>query len=105
MFESSWLAFSGYFPHHCPDSVCSGRGSKLVDIISPAFRLGFLYIFFLVFAQRSLKAFRLFVVGSLLNSRKAALCRRIAVLQSSLNQGVLCLFEAKFFLLFHLLLR
>ena len=51
------------------------------------------FIGFLVFALRSLKALRLFVVGSLLNFCKAALRRQIAILQSSLNQGVLCLFE------------
>ena len=39
----------------------------------------------------------LFVVGSLSNFCKAALRRRIAVLQSSLNQGVLYLFELEVF--------
>ena len=52
---------------------------------------------FLIFALRSLKAFRLFIVGSLLNFHKAALRRQIAILQSSSNQGVLCLFEAEVF--------
>ena len=49
---------------------------------------------FCVFALRSLKALRLIVVGSLLNFCKAALCKQITVLQSLLNQGVLCLFDA-----------
>ena len=39
------------------------------------------------------------MVGCLLNLRKAALCRRIAFLQSSLNQGVLCLFEVEVFVI------
>ena len=39
---------------------------------------------FRIFAQTSLKEFRLMEEDSLLNFRKAALHRRIAVLQSSL---------------------
>ena len=68
----SWLAFSRYFPPHRLDSVCSGKESKLVDIIFPTFFL-VSFIVFLVFALKSLKALRLFIVGSLLNFRKAAL--------------------------------
>ena len=39
------------------------------------------------------------MVGCLLNLHKAALHRRIAFLQSSLNQGVLCLFEVEVFVI------
>ena len=42
------------------------------------------------------------VVGCLLNLLKAALRRRIAFLQSSLNQGVLCLFEVEVFAIYSL---
>ena len=52
---------------------------------------------FPVFALRSLKALRLIVVGSLLNFRYETLGWRIAVLQPSLNQGVMCLFVAEVF--------
>ena len=38
-------------------------------------------------------------MGCLLNLRKAALRRQIAFLQSSLNQGVLCLFEVEVFVI------
>ena len=96
MFESCWLDFSRYFSNHPSDSVCSGVGANLVGIVLSIFLLGFLYDF-CVFALRSLKAFRLMVVDSLLNFRKAALCKRMVVLQSSLNQGVLCLFEVEAF--------
>ena len=54
---------------------------------------------FLVFALRSLKLLRLVVVGCLLNLSKAALRRQIAFLQSSLNQGVLRLFEVEVFVI------
>ena len=39
------------------------------------------------------------MVGCLLNLCKAALRRRIAFLQSLLNQGVLCLFEIEAFVI------
>ena len=49
---------------------------------------------FLVLVLRSWKALKLFVVVVfLLNFRKAVLRRLRAVLQSSLNQRMLCLFE------------
>ena len=54
---------------------------------------------FCVFALRSLKSLRLVVVGCLLNLCNAALCRRITFLQSSLNMGVLCLFEVEVFVI------
>ena len=37
--------FFRYFPHHPPDNVCSGRGTKLVDMVLPTFLLGFRYDF------------------------------------------------------------
>ena len=39
------------------------------------------------------------MVGCLLNLRKAALRRRIAFLQSLLNQGVSCLFKVEIFVI------
>ena len=66
---------------------------KLVFILLLAFLLGFLYGFALI----SLKEFKLVVVGSLLNLHSAAFCRHITILQSSLNQGELSLFEDKVF--------
>ena len=50
---------------------------------------------FRAFVLRNLKKFRLIAVDSFLNFCKAALRWLIAFLQSSLNQGVLCLFEAE----------
>ena len=44
-----------------------------------------------------MKSLRLVVVCCLLNLRKAALRRRIAFLQSSLNLGVLCLLAVEIF--------
>ena len=74
----------------------------LVWVEEPSWLTQFFQLFFLaslisfhVFAQRSLKSWRLVVVGFLLNLRTTALRRRIAFLQSSLNQGVLCLFEVE----------
>ena len=73
-----------------------GKGAQLVDIVLPTFLLGFLNEF-LCFCPEELKSMRLVVVGCLLNLHKAALHRRIALVQSSLNQGVLCLFEVEVF--------
>ena len=85
------MRFYGDFPNHPPDYVGFGRGAQLVDIVLPTFPLGYL--------NECLKSLRLAVVGCLLNLRKAALCRRIAFLQSSLNQGMLCLFEVEVFVI------
>ena len=52
---------------------------------------------FLVFALTCLKEFRLLVKGSFLNLRRAAFLSQIAILHSSLNQGVLRLFEGEVF--------
>ena len=97
VFESGLLGFSGDFPNHTPDRACSDRGAKLVDVISPTFFLVSLIV--RVFALRSLIAFRLMIVSSLLNFHKTAFHRWIAVIYSSLNQGVLHLFEAEVFAL------
>ena len=48
---------------------------------------------FFAFALSSLKEFRLLVKGTFLNLRRAAFRRRIAILHSLLNQGVLRLFD------------
>ena len=76
----------------------------LVLVEEPNWLKYFCQIFFLaslmrfhVFALRILKSLRLVVVGCLLNLRKTALHRRIAFLQASLNQGVLCLFKVEAF--------
>ena len=61
--------------------------------VLPVFLLGFLYDF----ALSCLKEFKLMVVGSLLNLCRATFHRLIAVLKSSLNQGVLCLFKGELF--------
>ena len=89
------MAFSGYFPPHRPDSVCSGGGSKLVDIILPTFLINYLCDFF-CFCSEKFESVEV-ICSCLLNLRKAALRWRITVLQSSLNQGMLCLFEAEVF--------
>ena len=52
---------------------------------------------FHAFALNSLKELKLMAMGSYLNLRKLALHRRIVVLQSSLNQSLLCLFKAVVF--------
>ena len=62
-------------------------------------QLSFLASFMIsrAFTLNSLKEFKLVEEGSLLNLRSEAFHRRIAVLQSSLNQGMLCLFEGEVF--------
>ena len=61
--------------------------------VLPTFLLGF-FSDFSCFCPENFESVE---VGSLLNFRKAVLHRRIAVLQSSLNQRVLCLFAAGVF--------
>ena len=90
MFESIRLFFFRIFS----SSTSRYRGgNKLVDIVLPT---SFPYNFS-CFCPEKFESVEVIRSWFLLNFRKAALRRRIAVLRSSLNQGMLCLLEAEVF--------
>ena len=92
LFFVRWLGFPRDFPNPSLDSICLGG------------RVNFLYIF----CQFKKKGFACFYSelfegispdwgGFTVKFVWCSLCKLIAVLQSSLNQGVLCLFENEVF--------